>query len=124
MDSATRVVVIGAGISGLTAAWWLHKAGLDVTVLEREPSVGGTMRTIREGGWLVETGPNSALETTPLFNQLFEELGITGERLYADASSDKRYILRNGKLHVLPLSPAAFIASSLWSTGGKVRLEE
>jgi oxygen-dependent protoporphyrinogen oxidase len=122
MENSTRVVVIGAGISGLTAAWWLHNAGLDVTVLEKDSSVGGTMRTVRDGGWLIETGPNSALETTPLFNQLFAELGITGDRVYADASSDKRYILRDGKLHVLPLSPGAFITSPLWSVGGKLRL--
>ena len=75
-----KVVVIGAGISGLTAAWWLHKAGVDVTVLEKNDCVGGTMQTIREDGWLIETGPNSALETTPLFNEMFEGLGIDGDR--------------------------------------------
>lgn len=117
-----NVVVIGAGISGLTAAWWLHKAGADVLVLERNSYVGGTMRTLHEDGWLIETGPNSALETTPLFNAMFDELGILNERLYADERSNKRYILRGGKLHALPMSPRAFLASSLWTFGGKVRL--
>ncbi len=117
-----KVVVIGAGISGLTAAWWLHKAGVDVTVLEKNDCVGGTMQTIREDGWLIETGPNSALETTPLFNEMFEGLGIVGERLYPDAKAERRYILRDGKLHPLPMSPQAFLASSLWTVGGKLRL--
>ena len=117
-----KVVVVGAGISGLTAAWWLHKAGVDVIVLEKNPFVGGTMRTIHEDGWLIETGPNSALETTPLFNEMFDGLGILNERLYADERSNKRYILRDGKLHALPMSPQAFLASSLWSIGGKLRL--
>jgi oxygen-dependent protoporphyrinogen oxidase len=117
-----NVVVIGAGISGLTAAWWLHRAGVDVTVLEKNPFVGGTMRTIHEDGWLIETGPNSALETTPLFNEMFEGLGIVGERLYPDAKADRRYILRDGKLHALPMSPPAFLKSSLWTVGGKLRL--
>lgn len=122
MNRPKRVVVIGAGISGLTTAWWLHRSGLEVTVLEREASAGGTMRTMCDNGWLVETGPTSALETTPLFNELFEELGITKERVYANDSSKKRYILRGGELHELPMSPSTFLATSLWSMGGKLRL--
>ncbi len=122
MKAPAHVVVIGAGISGLTAAWWLHRQGAEVTVLEKNPWVGGTMRTLREDGWLVETGPNSALETTPLFGDMFSQLGITDERLYADPSSNRRYILRNGILHALPMSPGAFLGSRLWSTPGKLRL--
>lgn len=117
-----NVVIIGAGISGLTAAWWLHKKGIDVTVLEKEKSPGGTMRTIQDNGWLVETGPNSALETTPLFREMFEGLGINGQMLYADPKAERRYILRNEKLHALPTSLGAFLASSLWTLGGKLRL--
>ncbi len=117
-----RVVIIGGGISGLTAAWWLYKGGADVTVLERNTFVGGTMQTLHEDGWLIETGPNSALETTPLFTEMFEGLGILDQRLYADERSNKRYILRNGTLHVLPMSPQAFLASSLWTLTGKLRL--
>ena len=70
MKSHYTTVIIGGGISGLATAWWLHKAGVDVSVLEQDSDVGGTMKTIREDGWLVETGPNSALETSPLFTTL------------------------------------------------------
>ncbi len=118
----TRIVIIGAGISGLTAAYWLKKAGVDVLVLEQESALGGTMRTLREDGWLVETGPNSALETTPLFGEMFEGLGILDQRVYANEKSNKRYILRDGLLHALPMSPQAFLGSRLWSVGGKLRL--
>jgi oxygen-dependent protoporphyrinogen oxidase len=117
-----RVVVIGAGISGLTAAYWLHNAGADVTVLEKNNFVGGTMRTLREDGWLIETGPNSALETTPIFGEMFAGLEILDKRLYADERSNKRYILRDGTLRALPMSPGAFLATSLWTTSGKLRL--
>ena len=75
MSRRAEVVVVGAGISGLTTAFWLHRSGVDVTVLEREKWVGGTMRTLRTDGWLVEMGPNSALETTPLFSEMFDALG-------------------------------------------------
>jgi oxygen-dependent protoporphyrinogen oxidase len=116
------VVVIGGGISGLSTAWWLQRAGVDVIVLEKEKDVGGTMKTLRQDGWLVELGPNSTLETTPLIGQILRETGIEGERRYADASGNKRYILRNGTLHALPMSPAAFFGSRLWTLPGKLRL--
>jgi protoporphyrinogen/coproporphyrinogen III oxidase len=117
-----RVTIIGAGISGLTTAYWLHKNGFKVTVLEKDSEVGGTMKTINENGWLIESGPNSALETTPLFNQLFIDLGILDERIYANEASNKRYILRNNILHTLPMSPPAFFKSKLWTWKGKLRL--
>lgn len=122
MKSSPSVVVIGGGISGLATAWWLHKAGFQVKVFEREHEVGGTMRTIREDGWLVETGPNSALETTPLFKTLFDDLHLVNEVVYANDAGENRYILRGGKLHALPMTPPAFLTSKLWTLPGKLRL--
>jgi oxygen-dependent protoporphyrinogen oxidase len=117
-----KIIVVGGGISGLAAAYWLSRGGGDVEVLEQGPRPGGTMQTICEDGWLVETGPNSALETTPLFTEMFEGLNITEERVYADPRSLNRYILRGGVLYPLPLSPPAFFGSRLWSFRGKLRL--
>ena len=116
------VIVVGAGISGLSTAYFLDRAGSDVTLLELEPIPGGTMQTVREDGWLVETGPTSSLETTPLLREMVKELGIGDEWLYADASADKRYILRSGKLHPLPMTPLKFLVSGLWSRRAKLRL--
>ncbi len=120
--NASQVTVIGGGISGLAAAWWLHKRGVTVTVVEQEPEVGGTMKTLRKNGWLIETGPNSALETTPLFKTLFTDLGIDNDVEYADPAGKNRYILRAGRLHPLPTSPGLFLRSRLWSWKGKLRL--
>jgi oxygen-dependent protoporphyrinogen oxidase len=122
VSEAGDILIAGAGISGLAVAWYLRRAGLNVTVLDPGDGPGGTMQTVAEKGWLVETGPNSALETTPLFAEMFDGLGITGERVYADPASDRRYILRDSVLHPLPMSPAAFLTSSLWTAGGKLRL--
>ncbi len=118
----TPVIVVGGGISGLCAAHWIRRGGLEVTVLEQGARPGGTMQTARLGGWMIENGPNSALETTPLLAEIFDDVGITGERVYADASGDNRYILRDGKLHALPMSAGAFLRTSLWSPGGKLRV--
>lgn len=122
MNRKTSVTVIGAGVSGLTVAFWLRRWGYDVTVLEKEPYPGGTMRTIREDEWLIESGPNSALETTPLFEIMFDALGLLDEREYANPASNRRYILRDGELYPLPMALIPFISSRLWTTGGKLRL--
>ena len=122
MNTHSQVAVVGAGMSGLAAAFWLGRAGVDVRIFEREATAGGTMRTIRDGPWLVETGPNSALETTPLFAELFAALDLQEQHLYADPASDRRYILRGGTLHALPMSPPAFLKTPLWSLPAKLRL--
>lgn len=62
------IVVIGAGISGLTSAYLLSKKGFDVRIIERKPEVGGSIESVNENGFLFDRGPNSALETTPLIN--------------------------------------------------------
>jgi protoporphyrinogen/coproporphyrinogen III oxidase len=117
-----QLLVIGAGVSGLTTAFWSDRFGWDVTVVESAGVPGGTMRTRQEDGWLVETGPNSALETSPVFGEMFGLLGIGGQVRYASDESNKRYILRGGQLHALPMKPGAFLRSRLWSTAGKLRL--
>ena len=122
MSGAGRIIVVGGGISGLATAYWLDRAGIDVQVLEQDVEPGGTIRTVREGEWLIETGPNTALETTPLLGEMFDDLGIAGQRVYANPSSDKRYILRSGRLRALPMSAGTFIASTLWSWPAKLRL--
>ncbi len=115
-------VIVGGGISGLCVAYWLKKSGAHILLLEREPEVGGTMKSIRDQGFLIEKGPNSALETTPLFRELVRECGIEDQFVYASPVGKNRYILRDGTLHPLPLNPLAFIRSNLFSTAGKLRL--
>jgi oxygen-dependent protoporphyrinogen oxidase len=117
-----KVLIVGGGISGLCTAYWLHKAGVDVQVLDRGAGPGGSMRSLNVDDWLIETGPNSALETTPLFDTMFRGLGIDRDKLYANAASEKRYILREGRLHALPMSLGGFIQTHLWTTSGKLRL--
>ncbi len=120
--ASKKIVVIGAGISGLTTAYLLNKKGFDVVVLEKKEEAGGSMESVREEGYLFDRGPNSALETTPLIAKLVEELNLKDQLLYASKEANKRYILRNNNLYPLPMSPLAFIKTKLFSTGAKLRL--
>lgn len=117
-----KVVIVGAGITGLTTAYWLKKSGFDVTVIEKESVVGGNIQTLSNNGTLFDSGPNSGLETTPLISQLIEELNLKDEFCYANPSANKRYILRDEILHPLPMNLKSFIRSKLFSTKGKLRL--
>lgn len=117
-----KIVILGSGISGLTTAYWLYKEGYDFTILESKPEPGGAMETLHNHNFLVDFGPNSGLETTPLISQIVKEIGLSDEMVYANENSNKRYILRDGALHALPMSPTALIKTRLFSSTAKFRL--
>ncbi len=118
----TDIAIIGAGISGLSAAHFLRRKGYRVFVLEKNDRVGGVIRSERHNGFLVEYGPNSSLDTHPVVHQLFDELGIHDALIYANEKANNRYIVRNKKLRALPMSPPAFIKTGLFSWRAKLRL--
>jgi oxygen-dependent protoporphyrinogen oxidase len=117
-----EVVIIGAGITGLTTAHWLKKDGYNVTIIEANSEVGGSMVTEKENGYLIDFGPNSGLETTPLIKILVEDLNLQSQFIYGNKAGNKRYILKDDKLHALPMSPKGFFATKLFSTKAKLRL--
>ena len=122
MQRPKRVVVLGAGISGLATAYWLEQAGHTVTVLERKSDVGGAMETIVEDGFLFDRGPNSGLETTPLIRELARAAGLEEEMVYANPAAQKRYVYRAGELHALPSGPVSLFRTRLFSWRGKLRV--
>ena len=122
MIPASDVLVIGAGISGLATAWWLQSSGRRVTVIEAASRAGGTIGTLRDSGFLIETGPNSTLETSPLIAQMLEQTGTIAGRIYANPAAKNRFILRGGMLLPLPMSPPEFLGTRLFSAGAKLGL--
>jgi len=87
----SRVVVVGAGIAGLTAAWDLVRAGADVTVLESERRPGGVIVTERRDGFVVEGGPDGFLAAEPELPALAAELGISGSVVAQQARGTSRW---------------------------------
>ncbi|SMO46424.1 protoporphyrinogen oxidase [Balnearium lithotrophicum] len=117
-----KVCVVGAGVSGLSVAFYLKRGGADVTVLEREERPGGKMRTVYEKGYIVETGPNGFLDGKPYTLNLVKALGIEDKLYRSSDKSRKRFIYTNGRLVRLPENPIAFLSSYLLSWKGKLRL--
>lgn len=121
-NQALPVAILGAGLTGLAAARHLVQAGRRVAVFDAAPSPGGVIRSERHpGGWLVESGPNS-LQETPAIASLLRGLGLEPARLVASPAAKNRYILRDGKLRPLPLSPPGFLRSDLFSKRTKLRV--
>jgi oxygen-dependent protoporphyrinogen oxidase len=113
-------LVVGAGISGLVCAYALRKAGVDAQVVESSAAPGGVIRSERRDDYLLEFGPQSFNATSALLN-LCRELHIEDQLLPAPANAP-RYVLVKGVLRQVPLSPPAFIASSLFSPVTKLRV--
>ena len=120
--SSKKIVILGAGISGLATAYQLNKKGFNVTVLEKKKEAGGSMESAFEDGFLFDRGPNSGLETSPLIGKLVEELKLQDQLVYANKSGNKRYILRNDQLNPLPMNPFALLKTNLFSPSAKLRL--
>ncbi len=117
-----KAAIIGAGITGLTAAFELQQRGVDCTVFEASDRVGGCIKTIVKDGYLVECGPNSILDTHPNLGKLIARLGIEGNKLPSKPEANNRFIVRDGKPIALPTSPPAFFKSNAFSAKAKLRL--
>lgn len=114
--------MLGGGITGLTAAWHLQRAGFCPVVFEKAPRVGGAIGAVRAEGWLHELGPNSLLEGSPEVSTLIDALGLGPRRIHAAPAARKRYIVRGGRLVALPASPAGFLTTKLFSGRAKLGL--
>ena len=96
----TRARVIGAGLSGLTAACALARRGIDVEIYERASVPGGMIRTDHLPEGPCETGANGFV-WSPSVERLFSDLSLSP--VFARDASRRRYIYRNKKPRRWPL---------------------
>jgi oxygen-dependent protoporphyrinogen oxidase len=118
-----KVVIVGAGISGLATAYRLRQLlpSVEVQVLEQRQRPGGTVWTERRDGFQVEAGPNGFLDTKSSTLNLCRELSLASQLVPAsDLASKNRYLFLDGKLRLLPGSPAGFLATDLLSWRAKL----
>lgn len=116
-----HVAVIGAGITGLSAAVELRGRGATVTVLEAANRVGGVITTVRRDGFLVEAGPTSLTATAQL-EGLIDRLGIGAQRIATSTAAKRRYIVRDGALVALPDGPTSLAGTQAISASAKFAL--
>ena len=111
MTRHVAAVVVGGGISGLVCTFALRKAGIDAQLFEASSLPGGVINSVTRDGFLLELGPQSFSGTAQL-HQLCEDLGISDQVVQAPSHAP-RYVLIDGELRPVPLSPRAFFMSSL-----------
>ncbi|HYT74814.1 MAG TPA: protoporphyrinogen oxidase, partial [Vicinamibacterales bacterium] len=120
----TRVVIVGGGIAGLAVGRALRQQapGADVIVLESGDRVGGNVRTERIDGYLCEAGPDGFLNNAPATLEFVDQIGLTPQLLPSRDEARRRFIFRRERLHEVPLSPSAFLGTSLLSPLAKLRI--
>ncbi len=114
------VAIIGAGITGLTATFYLKRSGIPVVVYESGNRVGGVVQSIRSKGFLAEFGPNTLLETSPRIKQLVVDAGLESRRLDPDPSAEARYVVRYRRPIEMPGSPPGFLTTNLFTWKAKL----
>lgn len=117
-----RVIILGAGISGLTTAWHLCKTGvpLDITILEKSARFGGWLHTDHTTGFHFEKGPRTfKVDKCPSMMPLIADLGLQKEVIWSQARPHHRYLWHEGELQRFPTNPISFFFSPL--TKGFIR---
>jgi oxygen-dependent protoporphyrinogen oxidase len=99
--SSCDVLIVGAGITGLTAAYEIARRGLRPLVLEAAPRAGGLIFTDHVDGFTIEAGPDSVLTTKPAAIELARELGLDTE-IQRVRPPGGAFVLRGRTLHPLP----------------------
>lgn len=117
-----RVIILGAGISGLTSAWYLSRTGLplEITILEKSSRAGGWLHTDHTTGFHFEKGPRTfKVNKCPFTMRLIAELGLQQEVIWSEAKPHHRYLWHEGELHRFPTNPISFMFSPI--TKGFIR---
>lgn len=129
-----QIVIIGGGIAGLAAAYRCEQMAdhVAVTLIEREPRLGGKILTERVDGFVVEGAPDSFLSRKPRGVGLCEELGLMHQLQGRRPEHEKTFVRRHGQLHRLPAGLTGLIPtdldalthSTLISPAGRERLAQ
>jgi len=108
----SRVAVVGAGVSGLTAAWRLQRLGHQVVVLEGAARAGGELACAPVAGVDVDTGAEAFLVTRPEAAELCAELGLVLQH----PTGAKPAVVQRGGLVPLPAGTLLGVPTELRAT--------
>lgn len=116
------VVIIGAGLTGLTTAFYLKRAGKSVLIIDKLASAGGVIQTMTQGKFIYETGPNTGAIGSGEIAELFEDLNGEVELQIANPDAKKRLILKNNRWEPLPSGLISAIKTPLFTWHDKFKI--
>ena len=108
------VLIIGGGISGLSAAYYLSKSGVRPILIEKSAKPGGVIQTFARDGCLLEAGPDSFISQKPWALELIREVGLGDQVIGSNDHQRVTYILRHGKLTALPDGLMMMVPTKIW----------
>ncbi len=117
-----NIVIIGAGLTGLTMAFYLKKSGKDVLVIEKSSKTGGVIQTVKDGDYVYEKGPNTGVVGNPEVAELFEDLEGLCTFEAANPSAKRRLIWKNGKWRALPSGFISAVTTPLFTIKDKFKV--
>src|SRR6056297_810860 len=117
-----QVLVLGGGISGLATSWFLHKAGVPFTLIEKDSKAGGVISSSNIEGTIVDYGPNSLRDKDGELRALANEVGLEDDLIRISEAFKTRYIVRDRELQELAPSPKTLFTTKVLSTKGKLRV--
>ncbi len=118
----TDITIIGAGLTGLTMAYYLKKFGVSVCLVEKEESPGGVIHSYNENGFIFESGPNTGVIGNIELIELFDDLATLCELETANQASKKRLIWKNKRWRALPSGPISALFTPLFSIKDKLNI--
>lgn len=117
-----RVAITGAGLTGLTTAFYLKKAGIPFVVFEKADHAGGVIQTFNEKGFTFEGGPNSGILSRPEVSELLEDLKNDCTLEVANEAAKARWIWKKDRWVPLPSGLISGITTPLFSFSDKLRI--
>jgi len=114
VTESSQVVIVGGGISGLSAAYDLVRAGIPHTLFEKRGRLGGVIETRTMEGCVLEGGPDSFISQKPEALALIRELGLEDQVIGSNDSTRITYILRRGRLVPLPEGVLMIVPTRVW----------
>jgi len=117
------IAILGAGISGLTLAHQLKKAGKEFVLLEAKAEAGGKIQSRQINGFLCELGPNTVLINNLETKQLIEELGLYSRLIFPNPEAVKnRFVIKNGQPEPFPSSLYTAIQTKVFGWNSLYRI--
>jgi len=119
LPSVRRIAVLGGGITGLSAAYFLARARragaqIEELLIEARDRVGGSIQTVRVEGFLIEGGPDSFITEKPEAQGLCRALGLGDSLLGSNDTARRTYILHHGRLIPLPDGLMLLVPTRVW----------
>ncbi len=114
-----EVLIVGAGLTGLSLAHFLKKHGIKTRIIDKSDRPGGVINTIREDGFIYESGPNTGVLSSYELVSLFEDLRDNVTLETARKAAEKRYILKNNKWEALPSGLISALSTPLFTLKDK-----